>query len=193
MSTLNFTDEIKRHTTWSVCMGAVTALLGVFLIAYPMFTATIATLLLGCMLILVGVAQFLFALYSRSIGNFILNVLLSVLYGAAGIGIAFFPIASVAALTVLLGTMLLFFAGVETVAALQLRPTKGWGWFLFNAAASLLVGILILDGWPASSIWAIGTLVGVSVLMNGISRIMIAGMIRSSISIVEHDDFRKAA
>jgi uncharacterized membrane protein HdeD (DUF308 family) len=89
--------------------------------------------------------------------------------------------------------MLLVFAGVETVAALQLRPLKGWGWFLFNAAASLLMGILILEGWPASSVWAIGTLVGVSVLMNGISRIMIAGMMRSSIRIVESEDFRKAA
>jgi uncharacterized membrane protein HdeD (DUF308 family) len=173
-------------------MGVITALLGVFLIAYPMVTATITTLLFGCTLIVIGVAQFLFALHSQSIGSLILKILLSLLFVVAGVGVAFFPVAGVAALTVLLGTMLVVGAGIETATAFLLRPMKGWGWFLFNAAASLFVGILILAGWPASSVWAIGTLVGVSVLMNGISRVMIAGSLRSSISIVE-DEFRKAA
>lgn len=185
-------DDIKRRATWSICMGVITALLGVLLISYPMFTATITTLLFGCTLILVGVAQFLFALHSQSIGKMFLKILLSALYGIAGVGIAFFPVAGVAALTVLLGTMLLVGAGIETTTAFLLRPIKGWGWYLLNAAASLLVGILILAGWPASSVWAIGTLVGVAVLMNGISRIVIAGMMRSEISIVERD-FPKAA
>ena len=168
-------------------MAVWTALLGVFLIAYPMFTATITTLLFVCILIIVGVAQFLFALYSQSIGSLLLKILFSGLFVIAGIGIAFFPVTGVAALTVLLGAMFVIGAGFETVTAFRLRPMIGWGWFLFNAAASLFVGILILAGWPASSVWAIGTLVGVSVLLNGISRVMIAGLIRSSVSVVERE------
>lgn len=192
MPTDYLTNEIKRSATWSICMGVITALLGVFLIAYPMFTATITTLLFGCTLIIIGVAQFLFALHSQSIGSLLLKILLSALFLVAGVGIAFFPVAGVAALTVLLGTMLVIGAGFETATAFLLRPIRGWGWYLFNAAASLLVGILILAGWPASSVWAIGTLVGVSVLLNGISRVMIAGLIRSSVSVVERE-FPKAA
>lgn len=192
VETLGFTDDIKRSSAWSLCMGIITALLGVFLITFPLLTATITTLLLGCILILVGVARFVFALHSRSIGTFLRHLLLSALYIVAGVLIAFFPIAGVAALTVLLGSMLLVGAAVETATAFQLRSMKGWGWFLFDAAASLVVGILILAGWPASSVWAIGTLVGVAVLFNGISRIMIAGMVRSRIGAVEHD-LRKAA
>ena len=61
----------------------------------------------------------------------------------------------------------------------QLRPLDGWGWFLADAAASLLLGVLILAKWPSSSIWAIGTLLGVSVFVGGITRIMIATKIRS--------------
>jgi hypothetical protein len=41
----------------------------------------------------------------------------------------------------------------------------------------LLMAMLILTKWPSSSFWAIGTLVGVAVLMGGISRIMIASSI----------------
>lgn len=90
-----------------------------------------------------------------------------------------------AALTGVLGTLLLIRAGLQTVTAFQLRPLAGWGWFLADAAASLLLGVLILAKWPSSSIWAIGTMVGVSVFIGGITRIMIATKIRSGVANVE--------
>ena len=179
MPTHDLTDDVRKRAAWSVFMGALTAVLGLFLIAYPLATATITTLLLGWALIFVGVAEFVFALHSQTAGSFFLKVLWGVLYGIAGIALAFFPLSGVAALTVLLGTLFLIHAGLATATAFQMRPTEGWGWFLFDAAVALLVGVLILAGWPSSSIWAIGTLVGVSVLMSGIARIMIAAKIRS--------------
>ncbi len=185
-------DEIKRHSNWGIFTGILTALLGVFLIAFPLFTATITTLLFGGILIFVGIAQFFFALHSGSVGRFLLKILLSALYVITGVVIAFFPIAGVAALTLVLGTLLLAAAALETLTAFQLRPVKGWGWFLFDAGASLLMGILILAGWPVSSIWAIGTLVGIAVLMNGLSRVALAAKMRRVISRIEPDIQRAA-
>jgi len=185
MSTQSLTGEVKKRSAWSIFMGIVTAAVGCFLIVYPMATAAITTVLLGWALIFVGLAQFVFALYSQTVGNFFLKVLLSLVYGICGIALAFFPIAGVAALTGVLGTLLLIQAGLLTATAFQLRPVDGWGWFLFDAATNLLLGILILARWPSSSVWAIGTLVGVSVLMSGISRIMIATKIRSGAANVE--------
>lgn len=185
MSTQNLTEEVKKRSAWSIFMGVLTAALGCFLILYPLATATITTVLLGWVLIFVGLAQFVFALYSQTIGNFFLKILLSLVYGICGIALAFFPIAGVAALTGVLGTLLLIQAGLLTATAFQLRPMDGWGWFLFDAATNLLPGVLILAKWPSSSVWAIGTLVGVSVLMSGISRIMIATKIRSGAATIE--------
>ncbi len=185
MPTSDFTGDIRKRSTWGVFMGVLTAILGVFLIAYPLATATVTTLLLGWVLIFVGIAQFVFALHSQTIGNFVLKVLLGLLYGIAGVALAFFPFAGVAALTVLLGILLLVHAGLATAIAFELRPVEGWGWFLFDAAATLLIGILILARWPSSSVWAIGTLVGVAVLMSGISRIVIATKIRGAAGSVE--------
>jgi uncharacterized membrane protein HdeD (DUF308 family) len=37
----------------------------------------------------------------------------------------------------------------------------------------LFLGILIWRHWPSSSIWAIGTIVGIGLLMTGISRLML--------------------
>src|SRR5271169_1535562 len=181
----SLTTDIKKRSAWSIAMGVITAILGVFLIVYPFATATITTVLLGWALIFVGIAQFVFALHSQTVGNFFLKVLLGGLYLIAGIALAFFPIEGVIALTGLLGTLLLVQAGVLTVTAFQLKPLDGWGWFLADAIASLLLGILIFAKWPSSSLWAIGTLVGVSVLIGGISRIMIAAKIRSGAGQVE--------
>lgn len=192
MATQDLTDDLKKRSVWSILMGVLTTLLGVFLIAYPLATAAITTLLLGCVLILVAVAQFVFALHSRTIGKFFLKALLGVLYGIAGVVCLFFPISGVAALTVILGILLLAYAGVETAAAFQVRPAEGWGWFLFDAAISFLMGILILARWPSSSFWAIGTLIGVAVLIGGISRIMIAAKIRKGVGMVA-GDIRRAA
>lgn len=173
-------------------MGVLTAILGVFLIIYPMATATIATFLLGWVLIFVAIAQIVFALHSQSVGKFFLKILLAVIYGIAGVALAFFPIAGVAALTVMLGSLLCAYGVVAIVGALQMRAVDGWGWFLFDGLVTLLVGILILARWPSSSLWAIGTLVGVAVLMGGISRIMIAGKIRK-VTDIAGGDIRRAA
>ena len=183
--TASLIQEVKKRSGWSIFMGVLSAVLGVFLIAYPLVTATITTVLLGWTLIFVGIAQLVFALHSQTPGNFFLKLLSGVLFGITGVALAFFPLTGVEALTGLLGTLLLVQAGLATVTAFQVRPLEGWGWFLFDAAASGLLGVLIFVKWPSSSVWAIGTLVGVGVLMGGISRIVIASKIRSGASSVD--------
>lgn len=185
MSAPTLIQKIKKRSGWSIFMGVISALLGLFLIAYPMATATITTLLLGWTMILVGIAQFVFALHSQTPGNFFLRLLSGVLYGIAGVALAVFPLEGVATLTVLLGTLLLVQAVLAAVTAFQIRPAEGWGWFLFDAVASLALGTLIIVKWPSSSFWAIGTLVGVAVLMGGIARIAVASKIRSGASGVD--------
>jgi uncharacterized membrane protein HdeD (DUF308 family) len=64
MSVQNLTEEVKKRSAWSIFMGIVTAALGCFLIVCPLATAAITTVLLGWALIFVGLAQFVFALYS---------------------------------------------------------------------------------------------------------------------------------
>jgi uncharacterized membrane protein HdeD (DUF308 family) len=192
MTAQNLTSEIKHRSTWAIVMGFVTAALGVFLILFPLATATITTVLLGWVLIFVGIAQFVFALHSHTVGKFFLKIFLSALYVLCGVALAFFPLAGVATLTVLLGILLLIHAGVAAATAFQMRPVEGWGWFLFDAVGSLLLGILILAEWPSTSVWAIGTLVGLAVLMSGISRIMIATKIRSGAAGIERSMGRAA-
>ena len=191
MSAQGLIQEVRKRSGWSIFMGVLSAILGLLLIAYPLATATITTVLLGWTLIFVAIAQFVFALHSQTPGSFFLKLLSGALYGITGMALAFAPLA-LEALTALLGTLLLVQAGLATATAFQIRPLEGWGWFLFDAAASFALGVLILVKWPSSSVWAIGTLVGATVLVGGISRTVIASKIRSGANTVDRG-VRRAA
>ena len=89
--------------------------------------------------------------------------------------ILFFPIAGIATLALWIGAFI--FAGgiVRLLLALRVRRAKGWGWVLFDGLLSIVIGILIAWGWPASSIAFIGLLTGFWLLFSGIWRIMLDG------------------
>jgi len=59
------------------------------------------------------------------------------------------------------------------------RPQKGWGSMLFSAVMGVLLGFLLLREWPLSGTWAIGTLVGVNLILSGFSMISIGSAARS--------------
>ena len=186
MTASTLSDDVSKRATWGVIMGIVTAVIGILMIAYPMAVATVTSVFIGWTLLFVGIAQIVFAFQSRSVGNFFLKILIGLLYAITGIALAFFPIAGAASLTLLLGSVFVAQAVLLLATAFTLRPLPGWGWFLADGIADALVGILILAGWPNSSNWAIGTLLGVAVLMTGISRTIIAGRIRSGVSDIQN-------
>ena len=39
---------------------------------------------------------------------------------------------------------------------------------------TLILAIMIWRAWPASSVWVIGTLVGISMIFSGVSRLMLS-------------------
>ncbi len=151
-------------------MGAATAVLGLLLLAYPLLAGRLPMGMLGWVLILVGVAQLVFAIYSQTLWSFTLFALRSVLLGGAGVCLVYFHPEEMETLTALLLAMLLAGAGVEGGIALLLKPGEGREWALCDAVTGFLMGALILAGWPASTLWAMGTLVGVSLMMAGACR-----------------------
>jgi uncharacterized membrane protein HdeD (DUF308 family) len=184
----HLSDEVKSRAGWGIFLGIVLVLLGILLLAYPLATATITTIVLGCILVVVGVIDIVLALRSHTAGSFFLRLLLGIGYGLAGVLLVMNPLWGVAVLTIVIGAMLLFEAAMSAILAFQTRPASGWGWLLFDAAITCLLGILILAHWPSSAIWAIGTLIGVAVLMRGITRIALSVGLRRVVGRVEDQD-----
>ena len=69
----------------------------------------------------------------------------------------------------------LFVEGIiELILGFHLRPTPGWVWTVFDGVITLILAIMIWRTWPSSTAWAIGTLVGISMLFSGFSRLMLS-------------------
>jgi uncharacterized membrane protein HdeD (DUF308 family) len=57
--------------------------------------------------------------------------------------------------------------------AFRLKPQRGWGWVLFDGLLSIALAILIVIGWPQSSLAIIGLLTGFSLISTGVWRIVL--------------------
>jgi len=49
------------------------------------------------------------------------------------------------------------------------RPQAGWVWVMVSGAIAVVLGLLLLVGLPGTAAWAIGLMVGINLLMSGIS------------------------
>lgn len=187
----NLASQVKSRTGWGIFLGILTAVLGILLIAYPLFAATVTTIVIGCILVIAGVFELVQALRAHTVGTFFLRLLLGIVYGIGGLILLMNPLWGVAVLTVVLGVMLLFEAGATTVLGFNMRPASGWGWLIFDAVITAILGFLILAHWPASAIWALGTLVGAAVLIRGITRIALSAGLRRTAGRFEDRDIQR--
>jgi uncharacterized membrane protein HdeD (DUF308 family) len=185
-----FTGDFKSRAGWGIVLGILTAVLGLLLIVYPLFAAKVTTIVIGSILIIAGVFELMQALRAHTVGAFFTRLLLGVVYGFGGVVLLLNPLWGVAVLTVALGVMLVVEAGAAAVLAFQMKPISGWGWLLFDASITAILGFLILVHWPASSIWAIGTLVGAALFIRGVTRIALSTRLRRVTGKLEEVDAR---
>jgi len=178
-------DDVKRRSGWGLFMGILTSAVGIVFLIYPFATATLTTVFLGSMLVVVGVAELFVAFTSQTPGGFFAQVFLAVLYGFTGVMILAYPFQGVESLTLFVGAMLVVRGVLAMVAAFKIKPLDGWGWFLADAIGNLVAGGFILAKYPSSSSWAVGTLLGVSVLVTGVARTAFAARIRRGASDIQ--------
>ena len=168
----------KRVTGWSMVWGVLLILFGLFAIAAPLASSLGAVLVIGWLMIFSSAAQVLHALQSKGIGHILWKLLVAVLYFGVGVYLLNNPLLGIATLTLAIG--IFFFAeGIMDLAAyFKERKVNGSGWILLDGIVTLVLGVMIWQHWPASSVWAVGTLVGVSIVMTGVSRLMISVAVR---------------
>ncbi len=163
---------IKKASGWFIGMAILFILLGMMAIIEPGVAGWAITILVGWLLIFGGVAHLVAVFTGGGAGRVIWQVLIGVVYIVGGLYFLTHTLLGLGTLTLLLAVIILTEAVLEVIAYFRMRGEGGSGWLLVNALITLLLGGLIWFHWPSSSVWAIGTLVGVNLLMTGISRLM---------------------
>ncbi|HEX7158902.1 MAG TPA: HdeD family acid-resistance protein [Edaphobacter sp.] len=164
----------NRSANWSIALSILLIVVGFLALVHPGVSGLGMTLFVGWLLIISGITHFVYAFKVHTAGRVLWEILLAIVYVVAGIYLIWHPLDGLVTLTLAL-VFYLFFEGIfELSLAFQLRPHPGWGWTLFDGIITILLGFLIWRHWPSSSVWAIGTLVGISMLFSGFSRLMLS-------------------
>ena len=171
-------DNVKRASGWSIALAVLMILAGMLAIFSPLFAGVIIVYVVAWTAIFNGGALIVYAFRAHSGGRTILEILLGLLYIAAGVYILMYPGGGLLALTLVIACFLLIYGVFALVLAFQLRPHSGWGWVLFDAIVTILLGILIWAHWPINSAWVVGTLLGISFIASGVSRLMLSLAVR---------------
>jgi uncharacterized membrane protein HdeD (DUF308 family) len=96
---------------------------------------------------------------------------------AAGFVVSDRPLVAIETITVFVAVTFIVVGVFRALAALVIRFPQ-WGWALLNGVVTLLVGIAIYRRLPWSALWVIGLLVGVEMLLNGWTWIMLSAELR---------------
>jgi uncharacterized membrane protein HdeD (DUF308 family) len=167
-------DNVKRASGWSIVLAILMILAGIIAIAAPLIAGVVIVYIVAWTAIFNGAFQIVYAFRAHSGGRMILELLLGLLYIVAGLFILLHPGGGLLALTLIIGCFFLVYGVFALVLAFQLKGNAGWGWILFDAIVTILLGALIWAHWPLNSEWVVGTLVGISFIVSGVSRLMLS-------------------
>ena len=166
--------EVRSPANWTNALSILMMLTGGMALFAPAITGVAVTLMFGWLLILSGVLHLVYAWYAERPSGAVWEILLAVFYAAIGVYLLTKPVLGLEALTLALALYLVASSAVEFVIAYELRPIAGSGWLVFDGIVTLLMAVLIASGWPASSTYAIGTIVAVSIFISGFTRLMMS-------------------
>src|SRR5713226_1688015 len=168
----------RKASGWSMLWGILMFICGILAITLPLASSIGIVIVLAWLILFAGVSHLIFAVRSHSIGGFLWQVLLAIVYGFAGIYMLMHPLLGVISLTFVLAIFFLVEGVVEIVLYFNIRGTANAGWVLLDGIVTLILGFFIWRQWPSSSVWVIGTLVGISLIFSGISRFMLSSAVR---------------
>ncbi len=160
-------QELKRCGGWSIVFGVALLVAGLLAIAAPLLTGVAVEILVGTLIIVAGIVQLGHAMNASQWSARLVAFIGGLLAVACGILLLAHPLAGLSFLTLLLAAYFFIDGFVEIAFSIKARPMPGSGWLLVGGIVTLLFGVLIWTRWPLSGAWAVGTLVGVSILFVG--------------------------
>jgi uncharacterized membrane protein HdeD (DUF308 family) len=176
------TGDVKSASTWSIVLSVLMIIAGLLAIGVPGVAGAAVTVVVGWLLIISGVLHLALAFSGGQARAVIGEVLLAVLYGLVGYYVLSRPGVGLAALTGII-TVYLFVEGIlEFWLSYMLRPLPGAGWLLFDGIVTLALAIFVVSTWSSSESWLLGTLVGVSMLFSGVTRLALSVEVRRAVA-----------
>jgi uncharacterized membrane protein HdeD (DUF308 family) len=172
---------VRQAPTWSIVWGVLLIIFGMLAVGSPFLAAIAVTGFIAWLIVLAGVVHLILAFHAHGAGSVIWKLLVGLAYLFFGGYLIVHPVLGVASLTLLLASLFLIEGILNIVLFFKMRSVGGSSWVLLDGIITLLLGLMIYMQWPSSSVWAIGTLVGVSMIISGVTRVMLSLAVRRAV------------
>jgi uncharacterized membrane protein HdeD (DUF308 family) len=175
-------DAIRKNARLAFFTGIIMLICGVLAVGSPLAAGVYVMIFVGAMLAVGGIAQCFLAFKAGAFGRGLMIFIIGALTGIAGFYLMSQPVEGLVSITLLLAAYFIVTGIFDGIAAFQVRPESGWGWMLFNAIVTLLLGIMIWRQFPLSGAWAVGVLFGIKLIFSGWALIFIGRGVRTAMS-----------
>jgi uncharacterized membrane protein HdeD (DUF308 family) len=161
--------DLAAHWFWLVALGVALAILGLLAMWRARAASVISVQVLGAIFCLSAFSTLAFAFLTTGYWTqFFVHVLWAFLLGLTGIVLLTQPRVGAESITLLMGFYFLVSGFGEIFFALS-SHIQGEALHAIDGVISLILGFLLILGWPLSGLWAVGVFVGVALLLRGAS------------------------
>jgi uncharacterized membrane protein HdeD (DUF308 family) len=165
-------EVLRRRWGWILGLGVALLIAGTAALSSSLLMTVFSMTLLGWVMCTSGILQAVHAFTCKGWSGFFIDLLAGVLYVVVGFMVIANPAATAVALTLLIAVFLIFGGIFRVVVSLVVRYPN-WIWMFLHGVVILLLGISIWKQWPLSGLWVIGLFVGIDLIFNGLSLVML--------------------
>jgi len=166
--------DLRRNWGWLLALGIVLVLLGIAGLFLTVAVTLATVLTIGIFMIAGGVLLVLQTLQAKGWQSRWWQLLIALLYVAAGILILVDPVMASLTLTLILAAFIFATGIIRLMIAWQHRGERGNGLFWLTGLIAILLAIVIAAGWPVSGLTVIGLFVSLELLFHGIACVGLA-------------------
>ncbi len=173
-------SEVNDNLGWFIGLGIGLIILGWLAIFVPFASTFAIETFVGILFAVGGIMHIIHAFRWKTSGRFVSDLFLGIIYLISGLWLLAYPLTGVFTLTFVL-SILFFIEGIfKIIQSARTRNSSGWVWMIFSGTVSVILALIIWAGFPLTAFWTIGLLVGIDLIFNGWSVVMIALAARAS-------------
>jgi uncharacterized membrane protein HdeD (DUF308 family) len=172
--------HLRSSWWWFLALGILLVVCGTLAIIFPVVTVAtslLSVIVIAVVLMIAGAAMIVGAFWAGKWSGFLVQLLVGLLYLGAGFVVTERPVRSLLVITLFLAVSFMVMGAFRALAALTIRYPQ-WGWSVLNGVITLILGVIIYRHLRQDAFWVIGLLVGIEMLFNGLSWIMLSTAIR---------------
>lgn len=171
---------VRKSITSSIAPSTLMVVAGFLAIVIPPVAGVSVTTLVAWLLLFSGLMHFMYAWQTP--GAVVWETLVGVAYKLVGGYVLFHRVLGLAGLTLVFAIYLFVVSVLDFIVGFQLRRRRGSGSLFVDGIITLILAVLVWRTWPSGTDWAVSILLGISILFDGISRLMFSMAARNLVA-----------